>query len=147
ESSYYLSLAEVFDKLGDYEKSFTYLKKGNDAKKKFVSASRAVEHQTASVKRTKAIYTKELIDELSGHGCQSDRPIFILGMPRSGTTLTEQIISSHPDVAPGGELTFLTKVKSYIDTDAPETLTAAGEEYIRLAQSFIGIDDKQKFTD
>ena len=35
-----------------------------------------------------------------------DVPVLIAGMPRSGTTLAEQIISSHPDVAPGGELTF-----------------------------------------
>jgi len=42
-----------------------------------------------------------------GRGAQSDRPIFIVGMPRSGTTLVEQIISAHPEVHGGGELNHL----------------------------------------
>ena len=39
-------------------------------------------------------------------GVEDETPILIVGMPRSGTTLVEQILSSHPDVAPGGELSF-----------------------------------------
>jgi len=47
-----------------------------------------------------------------GHqpGCMSELPVFILGMPRSGTSLLEQILSSHPDVFGGGELKYLTGV-------------------------------------
>lgn len=43
-------------------------------------------------------------------GCQSEVPVFILGMPRSGTSLMEQILSSHPDIYGAGELKFLTAV-------------------------------------
>ncbi|OGQ96334.1 MAG: hypothetical protein A2521_10790 [Deltaproteobacteria bacterium RIFOXYD12_FULL_57_12] len=49
-------------------------------------------------------FTPETIDRLRGEGCLSDLPIFVLGMPRSGTTLTEQIIASHPLVHGAGEL-------------------------------------------
>jgi len=49
-------------------------------------------------------FRHETIEKLSGEGCPSDLPIFILGMPRSGTTLTEQIIASHPLVHGAGEL-------------------------------------------
>ena len=40
-------------------------------------------------------------------GCDDETPLLVLGMPRSGTTLTEQIVSSHPAVVGGGELPFL----------------------------------------
>jgi tetratricopeptide (TPR) repeat protein len=50
--------------------------------------------------------TKEYLDSLQGFNLGSEQPIFILGMPRSGTTLTEQILASHPSVKPGGELEF-----------------------------------------
>jgi tetratricopeptide (TPR) repeat protein len=148
ECSYYFSLAEVYDKFGDYDRAFECLKKGNDAKKKFTSATRAVENHATGVKNTKTIYTKELLEAAKGHGCESERPIFICGMPRSGTTLTEQIISSHPDIAPGGELTFMNKVKEQVTTLRDwDSLKRTGEAYLQLAQDFIGIDDKQRFTD
>jgi tetratricopeptide (TPR) repeat protein len=54
--------------------------------------------------------TKEYLDRLEGMAEGSARPIFILGMPRSGTTLTEQILASHPDVVPLGELMFAQEV-------------------------------------
>ncbi|MFA6283338.1 MAG: sulfotransferase [Desulfurivibrionaceae bacterium] len=49
-------------------------------------------------------FSRETIERLRGEGCPSDLPIFVLGMPRSGTTLTEQIIASHPLVHGAGEL-------------------------------------------
>lgn len=85
------------------------------------------------------------------------RPIFILGMPRSGTTLTEQILASHSAVSPGGELNFLTRAmrdglaghdRSARDVTqdlsprqiaglSDETLRAIGEQY---RQGLSGID-------
>lgn len=53
----------------------------------------------------KAIFTAEFFSSHRDHGDPSKQPVFIVGMPRSGTTLTEQILSRHPDVAAAGELT------------------------------------------
>jgi tetratricopeptide (TPR) repeat protein len=50
----------------------------------------------------------------SGYGSSSEAPVFVLGMPRSGTTLTEQICSSHPDVHGAGELTKLGRMAASI---------------------------------
>lgn len=50
------------------------------------------------------IFDQDTISRLHGAGDPSQVPIFVLGMPRSGTTLTEQIIASHPDVHGAGEL-------------------------------------------
>jgi hypothetical protein len=56
------------------------------------------------------IFDQATIERLRGGGDSSQLPIFVLGMPRSGTTLTEQIISSHPDVHGAGELPDLMAI-------------------------------------
>ena len=58
----------------------------------------------------KKSFSHKLIEKYSKFGNESSRPIFILGMPRSGTTLIEQILSSHSQVFGAGELTFLPNV-------------------------------------
>lgn len=60
----------------------------------------------AFVDRIIETFTPELFDQLQGLGSDSQRPVFIVGMPRSGTTLTEQIIASHPDAFGAGERPF-----------------------------------------
>src|SRR3546814_18067827 len=57
----------------------------------------------------KAVNAK-MLERSRQPGCESDLPVFILGMPRSGTSLMEQILSSHPDVFGAGELKFMTGV-------------------------------------
>ena len=62
----------------------------------------------------------EVIKRFSGRGNPSDRPVFIVGMPRSGTTLTEQILAAHPDVYAAGEREFLPLVlRGLISTSPP----------------------------
>lgn len=51
--------------------------------------------------------SRQYLESVRGQGHVTDRPIFILGMERSGTTLVEQLLASHPDVYPAGELKFL----------------------------------------
>lgn len=60
------------------------------------------------------------IDRLRGYAVHSDRPIFVLGMPRSGTTLSETVIASHPDVYGAGELNDLQRLLP-LETGDPES--------------------------
>lgn len=60
--------------------------------------------------RIKDIFTADRIAEKAAHGHASEKPVFIVGMPRSGTTLTEQILASHPQIAGAGELSDLRKI-------------------------------------
>jgi tetratricopeptide (TPR) repeat protein len=77
--------------------------------------------------------SKELIEKLRDTaGNLSKEPIFILGMPRSGTTLVEQIISSHPDVYGAGELDYLTKILQQVQTFQ----TGEDGEVIKTSLSF-----------
>jgi len=61
------------------------------------------------------VVTPENIRKSGQTGCQSEIPVFILGMPRSGTSLMEQILSSHPDIFGAGELKFLTGILENIN--------------------------------
>lgn len=69
-------------------------------------------------------FSPDLIDRLKGLGHPSRRPIFVVGLPRSGTTLTEQILSSHRAVHGAGELTILNQTF----LDLPRTLGMAGAD-------------------
>lgn len=60
-------------------------------------------------------FTPELVASMAAYGSPSEVPVFIVGMPRSGTTLTEQICASHPDVHGAGELSKLRRIANGID--------------------------------
>ena len=62
-----------------------------------------------------------VVQRHSGRGHPSRRPVFIVGMPRSGTSLTEQILSRHPDIHAIGEQTYLGEVLRDLITAAPQT--------------------------
>ncbi|WP_167547201.1 tetratricopeptide repeat-containing sulfotransferase family protein [Stieleria maiorica] len=59
-------------------------------------------------------YSPEYFQSIQGTGHLSRTPIFIVGMPRSGTTLTEQILSSHPAIAGAGELNYINQIRQEI---------------------------------
>ncbi len=103
------ALGKVHDELGLFEKAFEYYRLGNtyerakhqhdpEAYRAYISS--IIETLTADFLRNKDCWAND-----------SEMPIFIFGMPRSGTTLVEQIISSHPDVLGGGELEFFLRLE------------------------------------
>ena len=90
----------------------------------------------------------------TGQGTGTARPIFVTGLPRSGTTLVEAILAAHPDVAMGGELGVLPRavapLRAALDPDAPpETaaLDAAGAAYDRAARAKAAPPDAARLTD
>lgn len=71
------------------------------------------------------LFTPELVERLKGAGNPSPRPVFIVGMPRSGSTLTDQIISSHPQANSLGEVNFLQRsLPAYTNTEVPDFFPA-----------------------
>ncbi|MCI5053887.1 MAG: sulfotransferase [Pelagibacteraceae bacterium] len=103
----YFALAKAFEDIGNYELSTRYLLKGNNLRRK-TTVNHSIDYATKHFETMKRIFEKIDIKNLKGSDDSS--PIFILGMPRSGTTLVEQIISNHPEVNSGGEMIFVSQV-------------------------------------
>ena len=102
------ALGKAYADLKDYDRSFRHIVAGNAAKRASIAYD-----ESGTLKlfdRIEAIFTRQLIEAKSGGGEPSPMPIFVIGMPRSGTTLIEQIIASHPAVHGAGELITLNEV-------------------------------------
>jgi len=98
------ALAKAHDDLGEERRGFEHLIKGNALKRSLVSYDEAASARFFD--RIMEVFTPELMRQKTKlKGDPSNRPIFILGMMRSGSTLIEQILASHPKVHGGGELT------------------------------------------
>jgi tetratricopeptide (TPR) repeat protein len=102
------ALGKAHEDRGDYARSFRYYERGN-ALKRAASRYRAelVEQNTA---RQKQVCTHEFFAERTGYGAASREPIFILGLPRAGSTLLEQILASHSKVDGTQELANVPRV-------------------------------------
>lgn len=136
------ALFKAYEDCGDIDSAFYHLKTGADLKRSIVTYDRAATEQ--SVTDAKTLYTPAFFDAAKGKGCKTTRPIFIVGMPRSGTTLTEQILSSHPDVFGAGELYDLTA--SEYDLGALITPENAGQLGNIYASRIERINSAAKFV-
>ncbi len=96
------ALGKMHDDLKDYDRAFPYFLEGCRLKRTTLEYS--VVARDGEIAQLKNLFTKDSMARHAGAGDPSDVPVFVLGMPRSGTTLTEQILSSHPDVCGAGEL-------------------------------------------
>lgn len=109
-----LGLSRVFENAKSYEESLTYLLEAGRIRRGQIPYDAA--RMEAFFKSMKDTFTPELVASLKEAGAEDMTPVFILGMPRSGTTLTEQILSTHADVYAAGELDHLQDVLQIKDS-------------------------------
>lgn len=102
------ALARVYDKAEEYPVAFKYLQEANRLKRSDTEYS--LEADEAMVQGIMALFTPDFLARYSAQSNCDLAPIFVLGMPRSGTTLTEQMLACHSQVQGGGELPGLTRV-------------------------------------
>ena len=95
------ALGKAYEDMKSYDKAFSHWKKGNLLKREQIVYS--TKYQTRRVKVIKENFTNDLFEKFKNYGNQDKTLIFIVGMPRSGTTLVQQILSSHPEVFGVGE--------------------------------------------
>ena len=99
------ALAKSFFDLDNYELGFKYLKKGNEYK--FVDSNYSQKKQEKLFKKIINFFDQDMKIKIKDNYKFKSKPIFILGMPRAGTTLIEQILSTHSQVFGSGELDFM----------------------------------------
>jgi tetratricopeptide (TPR) repeat protein len=98
----HFALGKAYGDLAQHEASFAHLLRGNALKRAVTRYDEAA--ALGLFDRIEAVLSAERLAGMAGHGDRSQAPIFVLGMPRSGTTLVEQILASHPLVHGAGEL-------------------------------------------
>lgn len=139
------ALGKAYEGDGDHENSFGFYERGNRLKK---SQSRYdADQMTADLEAPAAVCTAEFFAERADHGADSPDPIFIVGLPRAGSTLLEQILSSHSQVDGTLELPNILALSQKLRRDGraadaspypnnlaeltPEQCREFGETYIR----------------
>jgi tetratricopeptide (TPR) repeat protein len=133
----------IADRAGRYDDAFRLF---SDARRLGKEEFDLAGHR-ALYQELKDVFTPAFFAERRAFGHPSDRPVFIVGMPRSGTTLTEQIISSHPQAAGAGEMLEIPRARKRLDPDdpknsiariaalTPEEVRAMAEEYLEALQT------------
>lgn len=106
----HLAAGKILNDLGRYDQAMDHFLKG----KAFKAHEYDIDLYRKRVDSIVGLFDAKLFSEKAGYGNPSEEPVFVLGMPRSGTTLTEQICSSHPDVHGAGELTKLGRMADSI---------------------------------
>lgn len=102
------AIGKAWMDVGDAERAFTYLDAGNREKRAtFAYDADAIDQWMSDII---AAFPAELLARPRAATAGSDLAVFVLGMPRSGTTLIEQILASHPAIAGAGELSTLQRL-------------------------------------
>ncbi len=135
------ALGKAWLDAGDAARAFAHLDDANRLKRSTLTYD--AEATGRWMEAIAAAFTPDLMQRLAGAGHPSAAPVFVVGMPRSGTTLVEQILASHPAIHGAGELQVLrdlvarhSGVVGYPGCVAhllPEELTQLGREYVQQA--------------
>lgn len=105
----HFSLGKLYEDISEHEKAFEQYQAGNSVKRSMIEYDS--KQTTTLVNSFIDFFSSDLFSKLKGTiSSASQRPLFVLGMPRSGTTLVEQILASHPSVHGAGELSHIEKL-------------------------------------
>jgi tetratricopeptide (TPR) repeat protein len=142
------ALGKAYELRDNFEQAYRYYELGNNTKTKLEPHNPDANHE--KVVRLKSVFTPEFIYQRDGWGASAPDPIFIVGLPRSGSTLLEQILASHSQVDGTKELIYMPaivrrlggkikrdKPSQFPDILAdmnPEDIRALGNEYLQRSE-------------
>jgi tetratricopeptide (TPR) repeat protein len=148
------ALAKAMEDSGQTDRVFTYLRPANEGMRKLHPYD--VGQREQEIENLIALFGAYDFSALKPEGPGAFNPIFVTGLPRSGTTLIEQIISSHPEVTGAGELPLFGRSAMRlltgeagghvpVDRIEPRSWQALGREYERAVRKIVG--DARGVTD
>jgi tetratricopeptide (TPR) repeat protein len=140
---YWYAMGKMREDLGRYDDAFTAYAEGNRLKRVQISPNEA--SKIALVDNVRAVFDERFFASRPVAPSSGNAPIFIVGMPRSGTSLIEQILSSHPDVYGAGELPDLENQLFALAKDAGQpgenypafAARLPADEMLRLGQAYM----------
>ncbi|MHC5066847.1 MAG: tetratricopeptide repeat-containing sulfotransferase family protein, partial [Planctomycetota bacterium] len=158
EVNFMFALAKAYEDREDYDTAWDWYRRGNEKQRELVSYDPV--HLQVTHDAILNTFDAALFDRLGGQGCDDPSPIFILGLPRSGSTLIEQILASHSMVEGTSELPYLARVASSLNRNradgvnypqavlelGPDNLRQLGEDYLGYAQMH-RTEGKPRFID
>ena len=140
------ALGKAYEDRGDYERAWDHYRRGNVSQRAQVKYDPV---QTAVMNdRILGVFDAALVEKLRGAGDPDPSPIFILGLPRSGSTLLEQILATHTDVEGTSELPYVGRLATSLNLNRPDgvnypeamrelgpsNLSAMGRDYLARAR-------------
>jgi tetratricopeptide (TPR) repeat protein len=152
----HFALGKAYEDRGDHKASFRHYSAGNALRSRQIDPADA--SITGTVDSVIEHCTPKLFKRPGVIGCQTRGPIFVFGLHRSGSTLVEQILASHPQIEGTAELSILSTITSRLrrisgqglgetlSSLSPKQLGEIGEEYLNLARPFRHTD-KPLFVD
>jgi tetratricopeptide (TPR) repeat protein len=149
----HLALGKALDDLAEYESAIRHYDAANDIRAQLASFDRSALDRLVETAETQC--ARDFLASRAGFGSDDETPIFVIGMPRSGTTLVEQIASSHPLVCGAGELPFWMERSGIFDRLGyqgleREAIDRLADEYRaalrRAAPAAARITDKMPFN-
>src|SRR5215472_854952 len=138
------ALGKSYDDNAEYDTAFRYFKAGNEILKTEYRHQYSPEGFTSAIDQQIAIFGKDFFFEKGRIGSESEVPVFIVGVTRSGTTLAEQIMASHPRVCGRGELDFIRQISlalpEWLGSADPYPACASaidGKAALRIAEKYL----------
>jgi len=155
----HFALGKAFEDRKEIERSFHHYDAGNRLRN--TSTTYRPERISGWVDQAAECYSEEFLSGSAKNACQSAEPIFVIGIQRSGSTLLEQILDSHPDIEGTAELTELPTIireqgdiahrrgisfNELLRKMSADELRGLGEDYLKRT-SVYRLTDKPRFTD
>jgi tetratricopeptide (TPR) repeat protein len=142
EANLRFAMGKYCDDIHDFAQAFQNFKRGNELLKTLAEHYNRNE-RSQLIDESIRVYSRDAISKIGAAESSSAKPVFVVGMPRSGTTLAEQIIASHPAAYGAGELDFWAALIVKDRGQMQRNLDEAGRpkvaaEYLRLLEGFSG---------
>ncbi len=141
------ALGKAYDDLGQYGEAFDILLQAWKERRDLLRLDYDPQRSEAEIRAIISKYDRKRIASFRNYGSNDQLPVLVVGMHRSGTTLTERIFSAHSQIGGAGELRFWTDCVSSDEVydSEPEAAAKIGSEYLQVLRRFG--TDKKRITD